>query len=107
MQKEGDEGNVDALLRIFEATVNVFKNFDWVTKEGWLHIPRKRSENDATKEANNNNIVNEGSKRKLFKLFLQSPKHVKINILLKLPPTTITSIMNVPPITVVSLVNEL
>jgi len=61
MQKEGDEGNVDALLRILEATVNVFKMFDWVTKEGWLYIPRKRLENDATKEANNNNIVNEVS----------------------------------------------
>ncbi len=38
MQKEGVEGNVDALLRILEATVNVFKNLiGWQKKDGYIY----------------------------------------------------------------------
>jgi hypothetical protein len=81
--------------------------FNWVTKEGWPHIPRKWSKEDATKEVNNNNIVNEISRRKLFNFFFQSSECIKINISLKLPPTIVALIMNVPPITVVPLVNDL
>ncbi len=89
MQEEGDEGNVDASLKIPEATVSVYKMLDWVIEGGWLHIPRKRSKEDATEEANNSNIVNKVFGRELFKLFLQSPKHIKTNILLKLPSTIV------------------
>jgi len=39
-QKECDEGNVDALLRIPQTIVNVFGTFNWVTEEGWPHIPK-------------------------------------------------------------------
>ncbi len=42
-QEEGDEGNVNALLKTPQATINVFKTFDWVTKEGWPCMPKKQS----------------------------------------------------------------
>jgi hypothetical protein len=40
-----------------KATNNVFGMFNWIMKEGWLHIPRKRSKEDATKEANSSNTA--------------------------------------------------
>jgi hypothetical protein len=43
--------------------------FNWVTKEGWPHIARKWSKEDAIEEVSNRNTVNEVSRRKLFKLF--------------------------------------
>jgi len=46
-----------------KATINVFGMFNWITKEGWPHIPRKRSKKDATKEASSSNIVNKVSAR--------------------------------------------
>jgi hypothetical protein len=55
----------------------------------WLRIPKKRLEEDATKEANNSNTANEVSTKELFKLFLQSPECIKTDISLKLPLTTI------------------
>jgi hypothetical protein len=72
-----------------EATINVFGMFNWIMKEGWPHIPRKRSKEDATKEANNSNTANKVSRKKLFKLFFKSPEHIKTNIFLKLPPTIV------------------
>jgi hypothetical protein len=77
--------------------------FDWVIEEGWLHIPRKRLEEDAIEEANNGNIANEVYDKKLFKLFIQSFECIKTNIFLKLPLTTITLIMEVPPIMAIPL----
>ncbi len=35
VQKEHDEGNVDALLRTPKIIVNAFGTFNWVTKKGW------------------------------------------------------------------------
>ncbi len=81
--------------------------FEWVTKEGWLCIPRKLSKEDAIEKACSSNTANEVSKRELFKLFLQSPARIKTNISLKLPQIIVASLMNVPPITVVPLVNAL
>jgi hypothetical protein len=57
------------LPRILEAIINVFGMFNWVMKEGWPHIPRKWSKEDAIEEANSSNTINKISKRKLFKLF--------------------------------------
>jgi hypothetical protein len=54
----------------------------------WPHIPRKRLEGHAIKEASNSNITNKVSGREVFKIFLQSPKRIKIDISLKLPLTT-------------------
>jgi hypothetical protein len=102
-QEEGDERNVNASLRTQEAIVNAFGMFDWVTEEGWLHIPRKRLEEDVIEEANNGNIANEVYEKELFKLFIQSLECIKTNIFLKLPLTTTTSIMEVPPIMVIPL----
>ncbi len=106
-QEEGDEKNVDASLRTQEAIVNVFGMFDQVTEEGWLHIPRKRLEEDAIEEANNGNIASEVYEKQLFKLFIQSLECIKINISPKLPLTTIASIMEVPPIMAIPLTNVL
>jgi hypothetical protein len=58
-------------------------------EERWLRIPRKRLEEDAIEEASTSNTANELFGRELFKLFLQSLKHIKTNISLKLPLTTI------------------
>ncbi len=63
--------------------------FNWFMEERWPHIPRKWLEEDAIEEVSNSNTTNEVSGRKLFKLFLQSPKRIKIDISLKLPLTTI------------------
>jgi hypothetical protein len=82
-----------------KAKINVYGMFNWIMKEGWPHIPRKRSKKDAIEEAISNNIANEVFKRKLFKLFFKSPEHIKTNISLKLPPTIVALTMNVPPIT--------
>ncbi len=95
MQEECDEGIVDALLRIIEAIINVFRMFNWVTEKGWLRIPRIWSEGDVIEETNSSNITNEIFRRKLFKLFLQSHECIKINIYLNLPQTTTTLIMNI------------
>jgi hypothetical protein len=35
VQKEHDEGNVDALLRTPKITVNVFGTLNWVMEKGW------------------------------------------------------------------------
>ncbi len=69
-QEEGDEKNVDSLPRIPKAIVNVFKMLNWVMKEGWPHIPRKLSKEDAIEEACSSNIVNEVYRREIFKPFL-------------------------------------
>ncbi len=58
-------------------------------EERWLRIPRKRLEEDAIEEVSTSNTANELFGRELFKLFLQSLKHIKTNISLKLPLTTI------------------
>ncbi len=63
--------------------------FNWFMEERWLRIPRKRLEEDAIEEASTSNTANELFGRELFKLFLQSLKHIKTNISLKLPLTTI------------------
>jgi hypothetical protein len=76
-------------------------------EEGWPQIPIKWSEEDVTKKASNSNIANEAFGRKLFKLFLHSPKYIKTKILLNPPPTTIAPIMNLLPIMVVPLTNVL
>jgi hypothetical protein len=110
VQKEGDERNVDALLRTPKSSkgyINVFRMFNWVMEEGWPCIPRKWSKEDATKEVSSGNIVNEVSRRKSFKIFFQSPECIKTNIFLKLPPTIAALIMNVPPIMAVPLANVL
>jgi hypothetical protein len=52
-------------------------------------MPRKRLEEDATEKASSSNTTNEVSGRELFKLFLQSPERIKIDISLKLSLTTI------------------
>jgi hypothetical protein len=49
-QEEGDEGNVDALLKTLEDIVNVFKMFDWVMEKGHLCILRKWLEEDVIKK---------------------------------------------------------
>jgi hypothetical protein len=90
-----------------KATISVFGMFNWITKEGWPHIPRKWSKKDATKEASSSNTINKVYARKLFKLFLKSPKHIKTNVFSKLPPTIVALIMNVPPIMVVPFANVL
>ncbi len=72
-----------------------------------MHIPRKRSKEDATEEANSSNTANEIFRRKLFKLFFKSLEHLKTNISLKLPSTIIALIMSVPPIIAVPLANVL
>jgi hypothetical protein len=69
MQEEGDEGNVDALLRTLKAIINVFKTLDWVMEKGWSHIPRKWSKEDAINEASNSNIVNKVSGKKYSNYF--------------------------------------
>jgi hypothetical protein len=79
VQEECDERNVNALLKTPHATFNVFGTFDSVTKKGWPHIPRIWLEEDAIEKANSNNITNEICGRELFKLFLQSPQHIKTN----------------------------
>lgn len=107
MQEKCDEGNVDALVKTPHATFNVFGMFDWVTKKGWPHIPRIGSKKDAIEEANSNNITNKVCGRELFKLFLQSPKHIKTNFFFNLPLTIVASIMNVPPIMAVPPTNAL
>ncbi len=56
--QEGDEGNVDALLKTLEDVVNVFKMFDWVMEKGHLRIPIKWLEEDAIKKANSSNTTN-------------------------------------------------
>ncbi len=94
-------------MRTLEAIVNVFRLFDWVTKEGWSCTPNKLSKEDATKEACSNNTANEISRRKLFKLIFQSLEHIKTGISLKLPMIIAALIMNVPPIMVVPLANVL
>jgi hypothetical protein len=76
-------------LRTPKAIVSVFKMLDRVTKEGWPHIPRKLSKEDAIEEACSSNIVNEVSTRELFKLFLQSLECIKIDIFSKLLPTIV------------------
>jgi len=58
------------LLRTLETTIYAFGTLDWVTKEGWLRIPRKWSNKDVTKEVSNNDVVDKTFGRKLFKLFL-------------------------------------
>ncbi len=63
VQEEGDERNVDALLK---TTINVFRMFDWFTKKGQPHILRKWSKEDATKEASSSNTTNKLSGRELF-----------------------------------------
>jgi hypothetical protein len=88
MQEEDDERNVDASLKTPEFTINVFKMLNWFMEKRWPHIPRKWLEEDAIEEANNSNTTIEVFGRELFKLFLQSPKHIKIDISLKLPLTT-------------------
>jgi hypothetical protein len=90
-----------------KATINVFGMFNWITKEGWPHIPRKWSKKDATEKANSGNITNKVSRRKLFKLFFKSPERIKTNISLKLPPTIVALIMNVPPIMAIPFANVL
>jgi hypothetical protein len=40
-QEECDERNVDALLKIPKAIVNVFGTLDWVIEEGWQRILKK------------------------------------------------------------------
>jgi hypothetical protein len=90
-----------------KATINVFGMFNWITKEGWPHIPRKRSKKDATKEVSSSNTINKVFARKLFKLLFKSPEHIKTNVFLKLPPTIVALIMNIPPIMVVSFPNVL
>jgi hypothetical protein len=88
-----------------KATINVFGMFNWIMKEGWPHIPRKQSKEDATEEASISNIANKASRRKLFKLFFRSPVRNKTNIFLKLSPTILALIMNVPPIMAVPFAN--
>jgi len=90
-----------------KVTINVFGMFNWITKEGWPHVPRKRSKKDAIKEASSSNIVNKVSARKLFKLFYKSHEDIKTSVFLKLPPTIVALIMNVPPITAVPFANVL
>jgi hypothetical protein len=34
-QEESNERNVDALLRTLKVIINVFRTFNWVTKERW------------------------------------------------------------------------
>jgi hypothetical protein len=87
--------------------INVFGMFNWITKEGWSHIPRKWSKEDAIEEANSSNIADEVFRRKLFKLFFKSLEHIKTNISLKLLSTIVALIMNVPPIMVVPFANVL
>jgi hypothetical protein len=89
------------------ATINVVEMFNWIAKEGWPHIPRKQSKEDATKKTSSSNTANEVSRRKLFKLFFKSPEHIKTNISLKLSPTIVALIMNVPPIMAVPFANVL
>ncbi len=57
-QEEGDEGNVDALLKTLKDIVNVFKMFDWVMENNHLRIPIKWLEEDAIKKANSSNTTN-------------------------------------------------
>jgi hypothetical protein len=90
-----------------KATIIVFRMFNWITKKGWPHIPRKRPKEDATKEASSSNNANKVLKRKLFKLFFKSPECIKINIFLKLPLTIVALIMNVSPIMTIPFANVL
>jgi hypothetical protein len=62
---------------------------------------------DATKKTNSSNIVNEVSRKELFKLFFQNHECIKIDTSLKLPPPIATFIMNTPPIMVVPHANGL
>ncbi len=74
---------------------------------GWLCILRKWSKEDAIKEASSSNTTNKVSRKKLFKLFFQSPERIETNISLKLPLTIVTLIMNVPPIIAIPFINVL
>jgi hypothetical protein len=76
-------------------------------EEGWMHIPRKQSKEDAIEKASSSNTANKVSRRKLFKLFFKSPECIKTNIFLKFPLTIVTLIMNVPPIMAIPLANVL
>ncbi len=60
-------------LKTPKTTINVFKMFDWVTKEGRPHIPKKRSKEDVIKKTSSSNTANKVFGRELFKLFLQNP----------------------------------
>jgi hypothetical protein len=56
-----------------KATINVFGMLNWIMKEGWPHIPRKQSKEDATEEASSSNIANEVSRRKFIQIIFQKP----------------------------------
>jgi hypothetical protein len=80
---------------------------NWILEQGWMHIPRKQSKEDAIEEASSTNTNNKVSRRKIFKLFFKSLECIKINIFLKFPLIIVTLIMNVPPIMAVPLANVL
>jgi hypothetical protein len=68
-QEEGDEGNVDALLKTLEDIVNVFKMFDWVMEKGHLCILRKWLEEDVIKKTNSSNTINKVLERNYSNCF--------------------------------------
>ncbi len=94
------------LLNTPKIIINAFGTIDWVTKEGWLQIPRWKVDKKSMKTLNNGGNNDCSLEMKLFGttiiLDLFNTRTLSIR-----QPTTATTMMNVNPLMVVILANAL
>ncbi len=94
------------LLNTPKIIINAFGTIDWVTKEGWLQIPRWKVDKKSMKILNDGGNNDQSLEMKLFGttiiLDLFNTRTLSIR-----QPTIATTMMNVNPLMVVILANAL